>query len=85
MKHKPIETVDDMLSHLREYIADLMIDERNSLMDRISELEEFQRGQYSGAHRALEELHIYIRRLQKHGYEHLRVEDWELTEEKQND
>ena len=79
MKQKPIETPDEMLEHLREYVIQCIKEKKELLMERIGEIGEFQQGKFSGAHDELCEIFDYIRRLQKHGYEHLTVDDYEET------
>jgi predicted HTH transcriptional regulator len=77
MKHKPVETPDEMLEHLREYVNAEIGDNKEGLMNALHDTDEYDRGVYKGYDMAMNEIDQHIRHLYKHGYEHLRVDDYE--------
>ncbi len=77
MKHKKIETPCEMLSHIMNYICEGISEGKVCLVDTLPDSTEFERGTYYGAIQALDELHQYLRNLDKYGYEHITVESFD--------
>jgi hypothetical protein len=76
MKRKQIETPDEMMDYIQEYVLGLMNCEKESLMENIEEWDDFQKGQSKGAYMAYDEIYAHLRNLLKHGYDHLTVDDY---------
>lgn len=81
MKMKKIESIDEMLEYLIGYAYAMMMEERDYLMEEIEDMSEFRRANIYGRHQAFEDIKEHMRGLQKHGYEHLLVDDYGVDEE----
>lgn len=80
MKRKSIETPNEMLGHIMEYLCECIDAEKESVIHTLAESTEFERGSYYGAIQALDDLRSHLLNLDKHGFEHILVEDWSVDE-----
>ena len=76
MNRKKVTTVDDMLIHLTDHLSSRMADEQEYTISTLRESEEFDRGVCYGAINAIDDIRQYLRNIEKHGYDHLLVDDW---------
>jgi predicted heme/steroid binding protein len=73
---KKIETPSEMLGYIMDQISENIGTEKDGIVYQLQDSTEFERGASYGAIQALDELRQHLRNLDKHGYDHITVEDW---------